>query len=252
MKFTQETLMAYADGELDPDTRREVEAAMASDPQIAAAIEQHRALRAQLATAFSGVLDEQVPQHLAQAARSAPAQSGSVADLAAARAVKAARAQRRAWSWPQLTTIAASLALGIIAGRTTLHAPDPAAPPMLTAMNDGRLAAGGPLAVALSEQPGGVASDSTIDIALSYRSRAGQYCRAFTTRQTALAGIACREADTWQIQTLAQATRASPSEGYRMAGGELPQVILDAVAESIEGEALDAAQEAAAQERGWK
>ena len=35
MKFSQETLMAYADGELDEQTRREIEAEMAADPQVA-------------------------------------------------------------------------------------------------------------------------------------------------------------------------------------------------------------------------
>ena len=36
MKFSDETLMAYADGELDAATRAAIEDEMAHDPQIAA------------------------------------------------------------------------------------------------------------------------------------------------------------------------------------------------------------------------
>ena len=35
MKFSEETLMAYADNELDAQTRTAVEEAMATDPEIA-------------------------------------------------------------------------------------------------------------------------------------------------------------------------------------------------------------------------
>ena len=46
MTFSEETLIAYADGELDAATRAALEAALASDPQLAQRIERHRALRA--------------------------------------------------------------------------------------------------------------------------------------------------------------------------------------------------------------
>ena len=58
MKFPPETLMAYADGELDAQTRREIEAEMAVDPEVAQEIERHRALRAEVGGAFAGVLEE--------------------------------------------------------------------------------------------------------------------------------------------------------------------------------------------------
>src|SRR5262245_21219445 len=64
MKFSPETLMAYADGELDAETRRAIEAEMAVDPQVAQEVERHRAMRAEVGGAFAGVLDEPVPDRL--------------------------------------------------------------------------------------------------------------------------------------------------------------------------------------------
>jgi len=61
MKFSEETLMAYADDELDTQTRSAVEAAMATDPEIARKIAQHKALRGKLRTTFDKVLSEPPP-----------------------------------------------------------------------------------------------------------------------------------------------------------------------------------------------
>ncbi|MGH8189239.1 MAG: anti-sigma factor family protein, partial [Steroidobacteraceae bacterium] len=88
MKFSQETLMAYADGELDAATRRAIEEAMQTDDAIAREIERHRALRSDLQAAFGGSLTEPVPERLIESARTSPAGSTKVADLAAARAAK--------------------------------------------------------------------------------------------------------------------------------------------------------------------
>jgi transposase len=52
MTFSEETLMAYADNELDAQTRTAVEEAMASDPEIARRVAQHKALRGKLRVAF--------------------------------------------------------------------------------------------------------------------------------------------------------------------------------------------------------
>ncbi len=79
MTLSDETLMAYADGELDSAQRAEVEAAMALDPEIARRVEQHRALRKQFSATYDRVLLETVPDRLIAAARhsakSTPAES---------------------------------------------------------------------------------------------------------------------------------------------------------------------------------
>ena len=68
MTIDDETLMAYADGELAPEQRARVEQAMRDDPRVAAAVERHLALRSDVFAAFAGVLDEPVPERLQPAA----------------------------------------------------------------------------------------------------------------------------------------------------------------------------------------
>lgn len=251
MKFSQETLMAYADGELDAQTRRAIEAAMAADAQIAEQIARHRALRAQLASAFDGVLEEQVPSRLLESARTAPAGSAPVADLAVARARQTDQAQRRRWSWPEWTSIAASLLIGIFAGRAFLKV-DPTDATALLGSDGRRFVAAGALAIALSEQASGQDPSSAIDIVLSFRAKTGEYCRAFTaTQSSALTGLACREQETWHVRILGPGEPGGRGNHLRMAGAALPQPVLDVVTQLIDGDALDPQQEAAARARGW-
>jgi anti-sigma factor RsiW len=69
--FSDETLMAFADGELDATTRAAVDAAMREDPEVAKRVAQHRALRAKLQLAYASELDEAPPERLLAAARAA-------------------------------------------------------------------------------------------------------------------------------------------------------------------------------------
>jgi hypothetical protein len=248
MTFSQETLMAYADGELDAATRREIEAAMARDPQLAAQVEKHRALRSELSNAFGGVLDEPVPPQLLDTARTAPAGAPStVTDLATARAARE-QPGRRHWSWPEWAAIAASLVIGVLAGRTALDRSS-----ALIATRGDDVVASGALAQALTERAAGeVPGTQGLAIGMSFVAKSGQYCRTFTARDShGLAGMACRAADQWHVQALAHG-RPAMGGGYRMAGTQLPPSILRAVEDNIAGEALDAEQEATALERGWQ
>jgi anti-sigma factor RsiW len=91
MSVSDESLMAYADGEADAATRAIIETAMRDDPEIHRRIEEHRALRETMQGAFSAVLDESVPQRLIDAARGPDAaRTGNVVDLARARRAAAA------------------------------------------------------------------------------------------------------------------------------------------------------------------
>lgn len=247
MQFSDEILMAYADGEVDADTRRQIETAMASDPTIAERVAKHRALRVDLGAAFGGVLEEPVPSRLLDAANATPVgtRSATVTDLNAVRAAKTGGKSSSTWSWPQWTAIAASLLIGVLAGRSELRSTQS---DMFATTSSG-IHATGALSAALDDQLSGTAPQDSVRIGLTFKSKGGNYCRSFTA--DGAAGFACREDGEWRIRALNEsATRATGGE-YRMAGSDLPPAILTAIDDAMEGDALDRAQEQAARERGW-
>ena len=245
MTFSEETLMAYADNELDAQTRTAVEAAMAKDPELARRVAQHKALRGKLRVAFDKTLDEPIPQRLVDAARGVPSvrREGNVIPL-----------RRKAPPrkiWPQWASLAASLVLGVIIGQAILRGPQ-AGP--ITAARDGRLTANGLLAQALSEQLASAQPDQApVRIGVSFKSKTGDYCRTFSMHDsTALAGLACRDHDEWHVQALAQT--ASPDQGsntFRQAAAEIPKSVMQAVEDNIAGDALDAHAEQLARDKSW-
>jgi hypothetical protein len=246
MQFPDETLMAYVDGEVDADTRRRIEAAMAQDPTLAERVARHRALRTDLGAAFGGVLDEPVPSRLLDAANSSGPRSATITDLNAARAAKTGTPNKRSWSWPEWTAIAASLLIGVFAGRSAMQSEQSE----IFAANASGIVASGYLSDALDEHLSGTSTDTAVRIGLSFRSKGGNYCRSFTASGST--GFACREDDAWRIRALSQQATGPNSGEYRMAGTDLPPAILAAIDDIMEGDALDRDQEQAARERGWK
>lgn len=245
MTFSEETLMAYADNELDAPTRSAVEAAMASDPEVARRVAEHKALRGKLRVAFDKVLEEPTPQRLVDAARGVPSirREGNVIPLR--------RKNQSRKTWPQWASIAASVAVGVLIGRAWLLHSGPASVPVTS--RDGQLVANGVLARALSDQLASQTEPTPVSIGLTFKARSGEYCRTFTVHEpTSLAGLACREHDDWRVQVLAQ-TAAQPegSATLRQAGSETPKLVLQAVEDNIAGDPLDAHAEAAARDKSW-
>ena len=142
--------------------------------------------------------------------------------------------------------MAATLLVGLIIGRNVLQ------PDESLVAKDGRLEAGGALAAALSEQAG-ASRASGVAIGLTFKSKAGEYCRTFSlTDDAAVAGLACRDAGAWRVDAVARAGTGGPDGGYRMAGVEIPPAILQAVEEAMAGDALDATEEAEAMRNHWR
>ncbi len=244
MTLSEETLMAYADDELDAQTRSAVEAAMAADPEIARRVAQHKALRGKLRAAFDKTLDEPPPQRLIDAARGVPSirREGNVIPL------RRKAPPRRAW--PQWAAMAASLIVGILLGQAFLHTQGNG--PIVT--RGGDLVASGVLAHALTEQLASApAEENPVHIGVSFKSKGGDYCRTFTLQETTtLSGLACRDHNEWHVRALAQ--NAAPPEGsgrYRQAATVIPRPVMQAVDEVIAGEPLDGPAEAAAKEKNW-
>lgn len=248
MTISEETLMAYVDGELDAATRASVEAAMQEDPDITKRVARHRAVREAMRGAFSAVLDEPVPDRLIAAARQAAPRS-AVADLSLAREAAQRKNSAARGRW-QPAAMAASLLLGLGLGFLAWHGPRALIEPGA----GGGLVASAALAEALSSQlSDDRAADRAAIIGLSFRDKSGAYCRTFALRGNAAgSGLACREATDWKIRALAQTPPAAVDSGnFRTAGSEDSPAIRAAVEGSIQGEPLDHADEIAARAKGW-
>ncbi len=244
MRFSDETLMAYADGELDLVTRAEIEAAMADDPAVARAVERHRALAARVKSAYSGALEEPVPERIEALVKGPVAQR--VVDLASKRSERAeARAPMSRWQLPQWSALAAAVALGLFVGLLVMRGPS--APYEESAAG---LVARGALDEALTQQLAGSVGTGRVRVGMSFRDRGGGYCRTFQMqREAPLAGLACRSGEEWKLQVLAA---ASAQDGELRPAAAMPMAVLHAVDAAIEGEPLDAAAESAARDAGWR
>ena len=241
MRFSDEMLMAYADGELDLVARAEIEAAMAKDPAVARAVERHRALAGKVRAAYDGVLEEPVPDELATL--TADPEDPRVVELAALRSERRIAVGR--WQMPAWIAIAASLLLGLFVGLLLFR--DSSTPYQETARG---LIASGELEEGLATELASAPGDSNIHIGVSFRDRDGDYCRSFTYEHGApLAGLACHHGEDWKIRVLTEAPSAS---GELRAAASMPLAVLQAVDASIAGEPLDAAAEEKAREAGWR
>ncbi len=247
---TEELLMAYADGELDAEASRDIEAAIDADPGLAKRVLQHRDLRARLQATARPALDEPVPEQLLRSAMEAPVAT-SVVDLASRRAARPAQSPsqqlpHRSLSWAAWGGMAASVLVGVLIGKLTGTggADEP------FASTSSGLVARGSIAQALSSRLASTpATDQQIKLQVSFVDDAGRYCRTFMT--AALAGLACRDGEDWSIQSLLQSSGQAPTE-MRQAGSALPQELLEMVDRRMPGGALDAAAEQAALQRGWQ
>ncbi|PTQ12360.1 anti-sigma factor [Sphingomonas oleivorans] len=227
-----QTLLAWIDGELDDFTAARVAAAVKADPTLAAKAEAHRALGRRLAEGFRPLLDEPVALP--------PRRPAAIVSLAAAREARQ-RKQPPAGTrpWMRYASLAATLVLGVAIGSQLTTNGE-------VRTRDGVMVADGLLARALDEKLSG--QDGRIRVALSFRDKAGDYCRSFDAER--LSGVACRTGGAWQMR--ATTMRAAPAQTgeYRMASAGDP-AILSTVERLIAGDPLDAATERAARDRKW-
>jgi hypothetical protein len=252
MRIPDETLMAFADGELDASARAAIEIAMREDPEIEKRVAEHRALRQRIEKAYAGELSEPVPERWVTAANRAPGAAGKVVDLSSARdakALAAATRPRKSW-WQPAGAIAASLIIGFGLGYGGWH---PSSSPLVRGAG-GALVASGDLARALSHQLAAEQSPAAaVRIGVSFLAKSGDYCRTFAlSGASSPSGLACRRGQEWQVQTFSQgAGVAEDNAAYRAAGSEMSPAVVTAVEELISGEALDPAAEAAARSKDW-
>jgi hypothetical protein len=245
VNLDDETLMAYADGELEPAQRAQIAAALEQDPALAARVEKHRALRAEVSGAFAAVLTDPVPERLRIAATGivAPAARGNVVRFP----TRGNRAPATPWRAREWLAMAASVVLGVVIASRAFS---PAGTEMITA-STGALAARGALATALDQQlAGNQPNDGAVSIGLTFKARDGSYCRSFALRESGTSGLACRAGDEWRIPVVASADAAGGD--FRQAAGSIPPAVMQAIEARIAGDALAAPEEAEARAAGWK
>jgi hypothetical protein len=241
---SEETLMAYVDGELDVAARAQVEGAIAADPEVARRVARHQALRGRLRASFDQVLAEPVPAQLASLVRTRANDSkpGQILQF------PGRQVPRRAWL--QFSSLAASFVLGALLWQfaSRRYAPEP------ISASHGEFVASGALARALTGQLSAqqIPSDA-VQLGVSFRSRQGDYCRTFRLHGSlASAGLACQENDAWKVQVLVHDASEVPTGQYRQAASSLPPAVLRAIDDMMAGEPLDAAAEAQARAGGWR
>ena len=252
MSWTDEDLMAYADGQLDAPHRAALDSALAQDAALRERVAHLRVQRERVAAAFAPVLDEPMPKRLTQLLASPPA---AVVDIAAARAAREPRhvtstsARSRPGSWAQWGGMAASLVAGVLLGTQLQRGEGP--PDAVLALNAGQAVATGAVAQALNTQlASDAAAQATVAVQLTFIDKTGQVCRTFSTGR--VAGLACRDdGDRWAVQQVATMEQAAAG-AMHLAASSLPRAVLDAVDRQIAGDAFDAAAERQARERGWR
>jgi anti-sigma factor RsiW len=235
-RFDEETLMAYADGELDPGRAAAVEAAMASDPSIARTV---RLFRGTAVAARSAVEAETPPvpaalrasieQAIARAANPAASpEEGNPAIVPVAQPLSVPVRAAANRPWYALAASAAFVAVAVAGYLAGAQRDGPALPGgvAVVAPGDERRA----FDTALNESPSGaekpIGPGATLAVTASFRDNNGNLCREFRLERNlagAVAGVACRSGGAWSIAFAA--TEPGGSGEFRPASGH---ALLDA------------------------
>ena len=239
MNLSDEKLIAYADGEVSGEERREIEAALKTRPDLKAFVEQQRALRQRFDAAFALHADEDVPAHLLNALAQTPISPRWRWQQRLSDWMSAVRSRR--FVLQTAMPAAAALACGLIVGVVL-------SPQGSFRIDRGAMVAQGTLSTALDAQLASAQqAGQGARVGISFKAKDGRYCRTFTVN--ALAGVACHNPQGWAVAALA-ATPQQEDTTYRMAGA-MPDVVRDKVETMIAGEPLDAAGEMRAREQNW-
>jgi hypothetical protein len=257
MSFSDEVLIAYADGELAEPVRSEVARAVLADPQVAARLARHQALRAQVLGAFG---KRQEPALRSVGGTGQAKATSKVIDLALERASRQTlptlpsqmmplMPPRPPQRWHRWAGLAGALVLGSMLGAGALMASNDTVTLAQVGGVDGALVAGGALDTALSKQMAHAAQDGPVRMGVSFVAKDGNYCRSFQLDRAA--GLACRNTKRWQIAVLVQTPQRPPGSA-RLSYGATPAVVLEAIDARIAGAALDARGEQIALRLGWQ
>lgn len=256
-QFTDDKLVAYADGELSPEEAAEVERALETDPRIREAVEMFRETADLSRRAYDDVLHEPIPDRLISAASGDGVRSAQ----AAARYDEPPRS--RIAGLAMAASVALAVGLGGGFGLFQLlgqSGGDPAGPLLVGTVDESdalhlALESAGTGTLIANGEGGNVMPLTT------FVDREGRYCREFqavTSGADGLSasfGIACRQpAGPWRVEAIgapAVATAAVPDrfETADGATGDPMQVLIEAMSDSGP---ISLDEEAALLTNGWR
>lgn len=237
--FTDETLVAFADGELDDATADAIATAIKTDAELETRVEIFMATRDLLRSELGGIATAPVPERLTRAAMGLRPQD----------AAAAVRPQRFA----RIALPMAAAVAGIMIGAGAYGLLQPSGP--ATSAPFALLADAG-LQGALSQVSDGAAAalgEGRVTLRETYRTRAG-FCRSFGLEAKAaeagrFSGLACRAEAGWRVELVAADHEGNGS--YAPASGVTTPA--DAFLSGAEAsDALDGAAVRALIEKGWR
>lgn len=233
MTISPEQLAAFADGELDAETARNVEAELAGSPELQADLAAHFALRARLSAHFAPIAEQPVPDRLRDAVVG-DGRAPTVIDFASEARKRRSAILPARWGRIAGPALAASLVIALV-GYGLRSSNDTYAQGDLARVLDEQLAA--------NQKP-----DAPIRVLLSFQDGQGQYCRGFTSK--ARSGLACHDDRGWRVLKTFGVTGSGSTE-YRQAGSP-DMAVMAAMQNMAVGAALDAAEEEQAARQRWQ
>jgi hypothetical protein len=227
--MTDEQIIAYVDGELGPIEALRFERSVEADPALAERVARHHALRERVANHYAPVVQEAVPDRLRTIIDRGP----NIISFPGRSKVTPSIFQRYG-------AMAATLAIGLIVGQFLPH--------VGATGHQGAIVAQAGLTRALDTQLASTGPANGYTIGVSFKDKAGDYCRTFDGG--AASGIGCHHDGAWQIRQLVTGDSRAATD-YRQAGSANPTT-MQAAQDMMAGAPLNAAQEKIARDKGWK
>jgi surface antigen len=265
-KLDEETLMAYADGELDPGRAAEVEALLAEDAEARATVQMFRDTAARMRGAFDPILREPVPARLLATVNRPP--SGKVRDIRLARRGALSRfLPQTAWARAAAVALVVGAGAGYLTAQRQPGTLEPSARVAATdhLLNEALETTPSGALFTRGEREGGI--ERNIMPLLTFRDANSRYCREFESTlqapdgQQVSYGVACRERGVWQPQALmarpliASTLRGDPTADhsqYAPAMGSEVAGFDTVIQQLMVGQPLSPEEEAAGLKHGWR
>lgn len=265
--YSDEMLMAFADGELELRERERIEAALETDSALRERLRVFEETGRTMGALFKEPLEAPVPAHLLELVRSAdvapPAPEGESMWARLSKGFGDLLTPQLGWAAVAATAVfAVGLSLGLWLQDTPSGVGERHA---LLGIENNHLWAEGSLKQALETVSSGESrawsgpSDAagTIVPVLTFKDKTGRYCREYAVTgapEARAVGIACRQGDgRWSIEIhTAEATDPGAPGTFRPASGGGIARLQALMTEMSAGEPLDLDQEGAVLRGGWR